>query len=49
MSGFTGAMTDVLAISLTLGTDTYTLGGIALGVILLGAGIGFFKGLKGRR
>jgi hypothetical protein len=46
MTGFTDAMTDVLAISLTLGTDTYTLGGIALGSILLVAGIGFWKGLK---
>lgn len=49
MAGFVTAMTDILGIELTLGADTYTLGGIALGVVLLGAGVGFFRSLKGRR
>ncbi len=46
MAGFVSAMTSILGINLTLGTDSYTLGGIALGVILLGSGVAFFKGLK---
>lgn len=49
MAGFVTAMTDILGISLTLGTDVYTLGGIALGVILLGAGVRFFSSLKRSR
>jgi len=49
MAGFVSAMTDILAIDLVLDTTTYTLGGIALGVILLGAGVKFFKSLKGSR
>ncbi len=49
MAGFITAMTSVLGIELTLGTDVYTLGGVALGVILLASGVAFFKGLKGRR
>ena len=49
MAGFVTAMTDILGISLTLGTDTYTLGGIALGVILLFSGVKFFRSLKAGR
>jgi len=49
MAGFTTAMTDILAIDLTLGLDTYSLGGIALGVILLTRGVKFFKGLASGR
>ena len=49
MVEFTALMTDVLGLSLTIGTTTLTLGGIALGVTILGAGVGFFKKLGGRR
>jgi len=49
MAAFTTLITDVLAIDLTIGTTTLSLGGIALGVTILGAGIGFFKKLGGRR
>ncbi len=49
MADFVSLMTDVLGISLTIGTTTLTLGGIALGVTILGAGVGFFRSLKGRR
>ena len=47
MAEFTGLLTDVLALSFTIGTTTLTLGGIALGTIVIGAGVGFFKSLKG--
>lgn len=49
MAGLISIITSVLGISLTLGTDTYTLGGIALGVLMIGVGIGFFKRVKGGR
>jgi hypothetical protein len=49
MAEFVTLMTDVLAIDLTIGTTTLSLGGIALGTIVLGAGIGFFRKLGGRR
>jgi len=49
MAGFIGYISDVLAVELVLGTVTLTLGGIALGTIVLGAGVAFFKSLKGRR
>lgn len=49
MAPFITLMTDVLAIELTIGTTTLSLGGIALGVTLLGAGVGFFRKLGGRR
>jgi hypothetical protein len=48
MADFVGYMTDVLGISLTVGTTTLTLGAIALGTIILSAGVGFFKKLKGK-
>lgn len=47
MPAFTTMLTDVLAIDLTLGTTTLSMGGIALGVIVIGAGVKFFKSLKG--
>ena len=49
MADFITLMTDVLGISLTIGTTTLSLGGIALGVTVLGAGVGFFRKLGGRR
>ncbi len=49
MAGFITLLTDVLAIDLTLGTTTLSLGGIALGVLVVGAGVSFFKKLGGRR
>lgn len=49
MADFTALMVDVLGISLTIGTTTLTLGGIALGVTILGAGVNFFRKLGGRR
>jgi len=49
MAGFITLLTDVLAIELTLGTTTLSLGGIALGVIVVSAGVGFFRKLGGRR
>jgi len=49
MAGFITLITDVLAIELTLGTTTLSLGGIALGVTIMGAGVGFFRKLGGRR
>jgi hypothetical protein len=42
-------ITDVLTIEFTLGTVTWTLGGIAIASILLGAGVNFFRKLGGRR
>lgn len=48
MTDFIGYITDVLSISLTVGTTTLTLGAVALGMIVLGAGVKFFKSLKGR-
>jgi hypothetical protein len=42
-------MTDVLAIDLTIGTTTLSLGGIALGSIVLASGVAFFRKLGGRR
>jgi len=49
MAGFITLLTDVLAIDLTIGTTTLSLGGIALGVIVVGAGVRFFKSLRGGR
>lgn len=49
MVEFIGYMTDVLAIELTTGTVTLSLGGIALGVIIIKRGVAFFKGLFGSR
>lgn len=49
MAAFTTLVTDVLSIDLTIGTTTLSLGGIALGTIILGAGVGFFRKLGGRR
>ena len=48
MADFIGYITDVLDISLTVGTTTLTLGAVALGMIVLSAGVSFFKKLKGR-
>lgn len=48
MADFIGYITDVLDISLTVGTVTLTLGGVALGMIVLGAGVKFFGKLKGK-
>lgn len=47
MAAFITLLTDVLAIDLTIGTTTLSLGGIALGVIVIGAGVRFFKSLRG--
>ncbi len=49
MGGFISLMTEVLGIELTVGTVTLTLGAVALGVIVIGAGVKFFKSLKGGR
>lgn len=49
MAGFITEITNVLGIELVLGTLTMTLGGIALGTILLGAGVAFAKKAGGRR
>lgn len=49
MAEFIGYITDVLAIEFVLGTTTLTLGGIALGVTLVGVGVGFYKKVAGRR
>ena len=49
MAAFITLLTDVLGISLTIGTTTLTLGGVALGVIVVGAGVRFFKSLRGGR
>ena len=49
MAEFTALIVDVLGIDLTIGTTTLSLGGIALGVTILGAGVGFFRKLGGRR
>jgi hypothetical protein len=48
MASFISNITEVLGISLTVGTTTLTLGGVALGMIVLSAGVNFFKKLKGR-
>lgn len=48
MADFIGYITDVLDISLTVGTVTLTLGGVAIGLIILQAGVHFFRSLKGR-
>jgi|GEM_PF-4218388 len=49
MAEFTALMTDVLSLELTIGTTTLSLGGIALGTTILGAGVAFFRKLGGRR
>jgi len=49
MPAFVTLLTDVLAIDLSIGTTTLSLGGIALGVIVVGAGVRFFKSLRGGR
>ncbi len=49
MGGFISLMTEVLGISLTVGTVTLTLGAVALGTIVIGSGVRFFKSLKGGR
>jgi hypothetical protein len=46
MSDFIGYMTDILGISLTIGTTTLTLGGVAIATIVLAAGVRFFKSLS---
>ena len=49
MAEFTALITDVLAVSLTIGTTTLTLGAMALGSAILGIGIGGWRKLGGRR
>jgi len=49
MSAFVAELMEVLNISLTIGTTTITLGGLAIGTALLGAGLGLYRGIKGRR
>ncbi len=49
MADFIGYIGDVLDITLTVGTVSLSLGAVALGSIVLSAGVGFFKSLKGRR
>jgi len=49
MADFVGLITDVLDISFTVGTVTLTLGAVAIGMIVLGAGVAFFRKLGGRR
>jgi len=49
MADYVGLITDVLDISFTVGTVTLTLGAVAIGSIVLGAGVGFFKKLGGRK
>lgn len=47
MAEFIGYITDVLAIELTVGTVTLSLGAVALGMIVLSAGVRFWKRLRG--
>jgi len=49
VTGYIELLMDVLSIDFTLGTVTMNLGGIALGSILISAGVGFFRKLGGRR
>jgi hypothetical protein len=49
MAGWITELTNILGVELTLGTTSYTLGGIALGSIILYSGVRFFKSLKGGR
>jgi len=49
MADFVGLITDVLDISFTVGTVSLTLGAVAIGMIVLGAGVKFFKKLGGGR
>jgi len=49
MAAFVAELMEVLNISLTIGTTTITLGGLAIGTALLGAGLGLYRGIKGRR
>jgi hypothetical protein len=46
LAEFVSYITDVLGISWTVGTTTLTLGGIALGTIILSAGVRFFRQLS---
>jgi hypothetical protein len=47
MSEFTNLIIDVLSITLTLGTVSMSLGGVALGVIVIWAGLNFFGRMTG--
>lgn len=49
MAGWITELSNILDIQLTLGTTVYSLGGIALGSIILAKGIQFFKGLAKTR
>jgi len=49
MTDYVAMIMDVLSIEFTLGTATWTLGGIAIAGILLSSGVGFFRKLGGRR
>jgi len=49
MADFIGLVTDVMDVTMTIGTTTLSLGALALGGALLAAGVGFYKSIKGRR
>lgn len=49
MAGWITELLAILGIELVLGTTEYTLGGIALGSIILSRGVKFFKGLASTR
>jgi len=48
MAEWIGYMTDVLGIELTIGATTLSLGGVALGVIIIRQGVKFFRSVGGR-
>jgi len=47
MASFINLISDILSIELTLGSLNFTVGGIALGAILIKAGVEFFYKLTG--
>jgi hypothetical protein len=49
MTDLIGWLTSVLAIDLTIGTVTLSLGALVIGAIVIRFGIGVVKGFLGRR
>lgn len=48
MAAFVQMLTDVFAIQLSLGTETWTLGGIALASVIGGVALSLWRKVKGR-